>query len=106
MHLQVLRDLANVIAIIFDQSWQLGEVPEDWRKANVTPIIKIKKEEPGNHKLVSFTLFPGKVMKQLVLETISRHMKDKKVIWSSQHGFTKGKSYLSNLIPFYNEGLA
>ncbi|GAB0184021.1 mitochondrial enolase superfamily member 1 [Grus japonensis] len=102
------RELANVIArplsIIFDQSCRLGEVPQDWRKENVTPIFKKdKKEEPGNYRLVSLTLIPGKVMEQLIMETISRHMKDKKLLRSSQHGFTKGKSCLTNLITFYNE---
>ncbi|KAK4810957.1 hypothetical protein QYF61_013365 [Mycteria americana] len=39
------------LLIIFDQSWRLGEVPEDWRKANVTPIFeKGKKEDPGNYR--------------------------------------------------------
>ncbi|GAB0177390.1 mitochondrial enolase superfamily member 1 [Grus japonensis] len=42
-------------------------------------------------------------MEQLILVTISRHMKDKKVTGSSQHGFTKGKSYLTDLINFYDE---
>ncbi|PKU45823.1 rna-directed dna polymerase from mobile element jockey- hypothetical protein [Limosa lapponica baueri] len=42
-------------------------------------------------------------MKQLVLETIARHMKDKKLIRNSQHGFTKEKSYLINLITSFDE---
>ena len=65
---------------------------EDWRKVNVTPVLNSKKEDPGNHRLVSLTLIPGKVRKQQVLETMSRHMKGKKVVWSSQHGFTKEKA--------------
>jgi len=44
MHPRVLRELADVIAeplsIIFERSWRTGEVPEDWRKASVTPIFK------------------------------------------------------------------
>jgi len=52
---------------------------------------------------VSLTLIHEKVMEQLVLETICRHMKDKKVIGSSQHVFTKWKSCLTNLITFCDE---
>jgi len=82
----------------------LGELPKDWRKANVTPVFKKgKKEDTGNYRLVSLTLIPGKVVEQLILEAISRHMKDKKVIRSSQHGFTMGKSCLTNLINFEDE---
>ncbi|KFP08233.1 RNA-directed DNA polymerase from mobile element jockey, partial [Calypte anna] len=85
MHPRVLRELAEVIArplsIIFSKSWVTGEVPEDWRIANVTPVYKKgKKEDRGNYKPVSLTSIPGKVMEQLVLVTISRHIKDMGVI--------------------------
>jgi len=59
---------------------------EDQRKANVTPVSrKSKKVDPGNYRPVSLTYIPLKVTGQLILETISRHMKDKKIIRSSQH---------------------
>ncbi|KAK4826567.1 hypothetical protein QYF61_010202 [Mycteria americana] len=84
--------------------WQSVEVPGDWRKANVTSVFKkSKKENPGNYGLVSFTLIPGMVMEQLIPETTSRHMKDKKVVGNSQHGFMKVKSCLTNLITFYSD---
>jgi len=102
MHPQVLRELADIIAeplsIIFERSWR-REVPEDWRKANVTPVFKKgKKEDPGNYRAVSLTSIPGKVMEQFILDIISKQVEEKKVIRSSQHGFTKGKSCLTNLI--------
>ncbi|GAB0189194.1 mitochondrial enolase superfamily member 1 [Grus japonensis] len=80
-----------------------GEVPEDWRKASVTPVFKKgKKEDPGNYRPVSLTSIPGKVMEQLILEVISNRVEEKKVIGSGQHEFTKGKSCLTNLIAFYD----
>ncbi|KFP24195.1 RNA-directed DNA polymerase from mobile element jockey, partial [Colius striatus] len=85
MHTRMLRELADVIAkplsIIFEQSWRTGEVPEDCRKANVTPVFKKgRKDDPGNYRLVSLTSIPGKAMEQLILNVITKHMKDKMVI--------------------------
>lgn len=39
-----------------------------------------------------------------MLKTIFRLMKERKVIRSSQHGFSKRNSCLTNLITFYDEG--
>lgn len=48
-------------------------------------------------------MIPGKVTEQLTLETISRHIKDKKVTRSNQHGFIKEQSCLTNLMNFCDE---
>ncbi|KFP34256.1 RNA-directed DNA polymerase from mobile element jockey, partial [Colius striatus] len=72
MHPRVLRELADVIAkplsIIFEQSWRTGEVPEDWRKANVTSVFKKgRKDDSGSYRLVSLIPIPGRVMERLIL---------------------------------------
>ncbi|KAK4820725.1 hypothetical protein QYF61_004390 [Mycteria americana] len=89
IHPRVLRELAEVLteplSILYQQSWLTGEVPVDWRLANVMPIYKKgQKEDPGKYRPVSLTLVLGKVMEQII----------------TGHA---GRSCLTNLISFYDK---
>ncbi|KAK4819670.1 hypothetical protein QYF61_009779, partial [Mycteria americana] len=108
IHPRVLKELADVLtkplSIIYQQSWLTGEVPADWRLANVTPIFKKgRKEDPGNYRPVSLTSVPGKLMEQIILSAITWHVENNQGIKPSQHGFRKGRSCLTNLISFYDK---
>ncbi|KAK4816386.1 hypothetical protein QYF61_016703 [Mycteria americana] len=49
------------------------------------------------------TAIPERVMEQLIVETISRQLTNKKNTRSCQCGFTKEESCLTNLVTFYSE---
>lgn len=61
---------------------------------------KVRNEDLKNCELVSFTSIPGNAMEHIALETIYKFIKDKKVIWNSQHGFRGWKSCLKNIMAF------
>ncbi|KAF4788273.1 RNA-directed DNA polymerase from mobile element jockey-like protein [Turdus rufiventris] len=96
MHPQVLGELADTIArppvIMVERSWRSGKVSKECKKANVTPVFKNGKEEdPSNYQ-------PVRLMEHLILESISIHMDDTRVISNSQHGLTKDDSCSASLL--------
>ncbi|GAB0179451.1 mitochondrial enolase superfamily member 1 [Grus japonensis] len=95
--------LTKPLSIIHQQSWLTREVSVDWRLANVTLIYKKGwKEDARNYRPFILTSVPGKVVEQIILSAIMRHVQDNQVIRPSQHGFMKDRSCLTNLI-FYDK---
>ncbi|GAB0182508.1 mitochondrial enolase superfamily member 1 [Grus japonensis] len=96
--------LTKPLSIIYQQSWLTREVPVDWKLANMMPIHKKGwKEDPGNYRPVSLASVPGKVMQQIILSDIIRHVQDNQVIRPSQHRFLKGRTCSTDLISFYDK---
>ncbi|KFP47650.1 RNA-directed DNA polymerase from mobile element jockey, partial [Cathartes aura] len=85
IHPRVLKELADVMAgplsIIYQRSWESGEVPADWKLANVIPVYKKGvRVDAGNYRPVSLTSVHGKIMEKIILSTTVRHLKTNAII--------------------------
>ena len=102
--LQETGDILCVpLSIVFTQSLSEGIVPDDWHKANVTPIFKKgSKMVSGNYRPVSLICIVCKLMESIICDRIVCHLVDNELILSSQHGFMASKSCQTNLLEYMN----
>ncbi len=103
IHPRVLRECAGSFAIplclIFRQSLKEGEVPDLWRRANVTALFKKgSKLQPSNYRPVSLTSVPCKALESLVREAIMDHCERAGFISKKQHGFVFKRACVTNLL--------
>src|SRR3989442_12047029 len=63
-----IKDIvAQPLRLLFNKSIDTTEIPNDWKKANITPIFKKgKRSSAENYRPVSLTTFFGKVMEKIV----------------------------------------
>ena len=79
-------------------------MPTDWKHANVTPIFKKgDKLDPGNCRPISLFSQICKVLESILRDNILNHLNTHTLLLKSQHGFTKGKSCLTNLLLFLED---
>ena len=99
----ILRDYAELIApilrIIFQQSLDTGEVPDDWKSANIAAILKkADKNLASNYRPVSLTSVSCKVLEHIVFRSIMDHVDIHKILNHFQHGFRSQHSCETQLI--------
>ena len=104
---QTTKESAFVLAALFTQSLQTGNLPDDWLSANVSPIFK--KGDRGlasNYRPDSLTCVCCKLMEHILVRQMLRHFDDENIISDKQHGFKKGHSCETQLITTVNDLLA
>ena len=100
----IYEEITIPLCHIFNKSLKEGIVPEDWKRANVSPIFKNgSKNCAGNYRPVSLTSQICKVFEALMRDAIVGHLEDNLLLRESQHGFRRGRSCLSNLLTFLDK---
>ena len=95
------EELSPALVKLYQHSIDVGEVPQEWRDANVVPIFKKgDRHQPSNYLPVSLTItwVVCKVLEQLVHSNIMSHYDRWNILCYSQHGFRKRRSCETQLI--------
>jgi len=104
MLIELADEISYTVAELFNKSLSSGDIPQDWKLANITPIFKKgKKASTANYRPVSLTVNLCKVFESLVRDRMIEHLEKFKLIKDTQHGFVKNKSCLTNLLVFLEE---
>ena len=93
--------IARPLTIIFNKSLKEGNVPQDWKCANITPLFKKGcKQEPGNYRPISLTSIACKILEGILKKEILEHINNEVPLNNSQHGFMTRRSCLTNLLEY------
>ena len=92
------------LAKVFNLSLEEGIIPSEWKEANIMPLFKKgSRNKPENYRPVSLTSVECKLLETLIRDHMVEFLVKHKLINTSQHGFLKARSCLTNILCFLEE---
>jgi hypothetical protein len=93
----VLKTCADTIAPALTQIFQLsidtGDLPNDWRNANIAPVYKKSDRHAAeNYRPVSLTSVSSKLLEHIICKQLLDHLERHNILTTLNHGFRSGYS--------------
>ena len=87
------------LAYVFNMSLQEGNVPLEWKEANIIPLFKkSSRNKSVNYRPVNLTSVICKVLESIIRDHMLDFLSNFKLINTSQDGLSKARfSHLSHL---------
>ena len=98
---EIVEQISIPLAKGFNLSLEEGIVPSEWKEANITPLFKKgSRNKPENYRQLSLTSVVCKLLETLIRDNMVEYLVKHKLINTSQYGFLKARSCLTNLLFF------
>ena len=103
---KVLKDCAEELipnlTDLFNTSLTEGIVPQEWKEANVVPVLKKgDPTNPSNYRPISLLPIISKILERCIYDKIINALRPK--ITRMQHGFLTSSSTTTQLLTFFNK---
>ena len=96
--------ISPILALIYNESLAQGNVPDDWRHANVSPVFKKgEKYDAANYRPVSLTCICCKTLEHILVSNINKHLALDSILADCQHGFRSRRSCETQLVQFVHD---
>ena len=97
--METVEQISIPLARVFNMSLKEGVVPFEWKEANIIPLFKKgSRNKSENYRPVSLTSVICKLLERLIKDHMVDFLVKHKLLNSSQHGFLKAKSCLTNML--------
>ena len=95
--------ISPILALIY-KSLAQGNVPDDWRHANVSLVFKKgEKYDAANYRPVSLTCICCKTLKHILVSNINTHLALDSILADCQPGFRSRRSCETQLVQFVHD---
>ena len=102
--METVEQISIPLARVFNLSLKEGVVPFEWKEANIIPLFKKgSRNKSENYRPVSLTSVICKLLERLIKDHMVVFLVKHKLLNSSQHGFLKARSCLTNMLCFLEE---
>ena len=101
---ELAKEIAPILKIIFNISYDTGTIPEQWKTAIVQPVYKKgNKYDAANYRPISLTCICCKLMEHIIASHIMNHGEEHDILYKLQHGFRKNRSCETQLLEFTDD---
>ena len=97
---ETVEQISKPLAHVFNMSLQEGIVPLEWKEATLFLYSKKVQEMFVNYRPVSLTSVICKLLETIIRDHMMDFLVKHKLINTSQHGFLKARSCLTNVLCF------
>ena len=98
------NEISPILALIFNESLAGGDVPDEWRQANVPPVFKKgEKCMAASYRPVSLTCICCKTLEHILVSNFNRHLALESILADCQHGFRNQRSCETQLVKFVHD---
>lgn len=100
---EIKEEILEALVLLYSRSMDQKSIPEEWRESVVVPIFKGgSKLMPKNYRPVNLTITIMKIKEMIDRDAIVEHIERHELLRPSQHGFSRGRSCVTNLLEFQN----